>query len=137
VQRFLTSWGRRTYDYTNGWKGNHPVNNSVFVVSHSIPKKIPKGATKFTFVTDGIESAVQQALKAAGKKNVYLMGGAKVVQECIKAGLVDEMMIHVVPVLLAEGIHLFEQLGHNKIKLEQAKIIKAPGVTHMKYNFIN
>src|SRR5262249_17396437 len=77
--------GRRTYDLTGGWNGSVPVNDSVFVVSHDVPKNIPEGSTTFTFVTDGIESAVKQAKKAAGEKNVYLMGGATVAQQCIKA----------------------------------------------------
>jgi dihydrofolate reductase len=87
-------------------------------------------------VTDGIESAVRQAKKAAGKKNVYLMGGANVVQQCIKAGLVDEMMIHLVPVLLGSGIRLFDNLGTGQIELEEEKVIKAPGVIHLKFRVL-
>jgi dihydrofolate reductase len=128
--------GRRTYDITGGWGGSHPVNNSVFVLSKEIPKNIPAGSTTFTFVTDGIESAVKQAKSAAGKKNVYLMGGANVVQQCIKAGLLDEMMIHLVPVLLENGIRLFDNLGTEQFELEEERIIKAPGVTHLKFRFL-
>src|SRR5262249_28164345 len=86
--------------------------------------------------TDGIESAVRQAKKAAGEKNVYLMGGATVGQQCIKAGLVDEMMIHLVPVLLDEGIRLFDHLGTQQIVLEQTSVIEAPGVTHLTFRVV-
>ena len=128
--------GRRTYDLTGGWGGSHPVSNSVFVLSHDIPKDVPEGSTAFTFVSDGIESAVKQAKKAAGKKNVYLMGGANVVQQCIKAGLVDEMMIHLVPVLLGDGIRLFDNLGGQQIELKQTEVIEAPDVTHLRFRVV-
>lgn len=128
--------GRRTYDLAGGWGGSVPVNDTVFVLSHDIPKDIPQGSTTFTFVMDGIESAVRQAKKAAGQKNVYLVGGANVAQQCIKAGLVDEMMLHVVPVLLGKGSRLFDNLGNDKIKLEQTKVVEAPGVTHLGFQII-
>jgi len=121
--------GRRTYELSDRWGGSHPVNDSVFVLSHDVPKDVPKGSTTFTFVTDGIESAVKQAKEAAGKKNVYLMGGASVVQQCVRAGLVDEMMIHLVPVLLGDGIRLF---GGDPIELKPMKVVAAPGVTHLR-----
>jgi dihydrofolate reductase len=128
--------GRRTYDLTGRWGGSHPVSNSVFVLSKDAPKDIPEGSTTFTFVTDGIESAVRQAKKAAGKKNVYLMGGANVAQQCIKAGLVDEMTLHVVPVLLVDGIRLFDNLGGKQIELEQIEAVDAPGVTHLHFRVL-
>jgi dihydrofolate reductase len=128
--------GRRTYDLTGGWNGSHPVNDSVFVVSHDVPKNIPEGSTTFTFVTDAIESAVKQAKKAAGNKNVYLMGGADVAQQCIKAGLVDEMMIHLVPVLLGDGIRLFDNIGVKPIELEQTRILEASGVSHLRFRVV-
>ena len=128
--------GHRTYNITNGWGGSHPVSDKVFVLSHNVPKDIPSGSTTFTFVTDGIESAVKQAKKAAGDRNVYLMGGANIVQQCIKAELVDEMMIHLVPVLLTNGIKLFDNVENKQIDLEEEKIIKAPGVTHLKFRVV-
>ncbi|HMB92241.1 MAG TPA: dihydrofolate reductase family protein [Rhodothermales bacterium] len=85
---------------------------------------------------DGIESAVRQAKEAAGEKNVYLVGGANVAQQGIKAGLVDEMMLHVVPVLLGKGIRLFDNLGHDEIELEQTKVVEASGGTHLGFQII-
>jgi dihydrofolate reductase len=129
--------GRRTYDLTGGWGGSHPVIDSVFVLSKDVPNEVPAGSTTFTFVADGIESAVRQAKKAAGKKNVYLMGGANVVQQCIKAGILDEMMLHIVPVLLGGGgVRLFDHLEDTHIELEQAGVVEAPGVTHMRFRVV-
>jgi dihydrofolate reductase len=86
-----------------GWGGSHPVGVPVFVVTHHVPEQVPKGTTTFTFVTDGIESAIDQAKAAAGEKNVGV-AGANIARQCIKVGLVDEIHIHLVPVLLGEGI---------------------------------
>jgi dihydrofolate reductase len=128
--------GRHTYDLTGGWGGSHPVSDAVFVLSKEVPRDVPKGSTTFTFVTDGIARAVQQAKQAAGQKNVYLMGGANVVQQCLKAGLLDEMQVHLVPVILGEGIRLFEHLGAEPIELESTQVIEAPGVTHLRFRVV-
>jgi len=125
--------GRRTYDITNGWNGKHPFPGvPVFVMTSHVPEKVPVGPTPFTFVSDGIERAISQAQQAAGKKNVYILGGASVAQQCLKQSLLDEMMIHLVPVLLSDGVRLFGDLK-NQIDLEQAKTIEAPGVTHLQF----
>jgi dihydrofolate reductase len=125
--------GRRTYDITAGWGGNHPFPRvPVFVLSSRVPKKVPKGSTSFTFVPDGIKSAVRQARKAAGKKNVYILGGASIAQQCLNAKLLDEVMIHLVPLLLGGGVRLFDNL-EKQIKLEPTKIIAAPGITHLEF----
>jgi dihydrofolate reductase len=127
--------GRRTYDFAGGWNGSHPFPNvPAFVVTSHIPKKVPKGWTAFTFVQDGIKSAVRQAKKAAGKKNVYILGGASIAQQCLNEGLLDKMTLHVVPVLLGEGIPLFNNLEKQK-KLEQSGVIEAPGITHLEFTF--
>jgi dihydrofolate reductase len=87
--------GRRTYDITGGWGGSHPFPGvPVFVVSSGVPKKVPEGSTPFTFVSGGIKSAVGKGKKTAGKKNVYIPGGAAIAQPCLNAGLLDEIMIH-------------------------------------------
>ena len=126
--------GRRTYDITGGWGGNHPFPGiPVFVVSSHIPKKITEGSTHFTFITDGIKSAVKQARQAAGKKQVYVLGGASIAQQCLNAGLLDAMTIHLVPMVLGDGVRLFEHL-EKQIKMAQPKIIEAPGVTHLKFD---
>ncbi len=129
--------GRRTYDIVNGWGGTHPFGAiPAFVVSKDAPENVPQGGTKFTFVTDGIESAVKQARTAAGNKNVYVVGGANVAQQCIKAGLLDEMRIHIAHVLLGDGIPLFDQLGAESIELERTKVVDSPGVTHLMFRFV-
>jgi dihydrofolate reductase len=126
--------GRRTYDIVNGWGGTHPFGAiPAFVVTKDAPQNVPQGETKFTFVKDGIESAVKQAKAAAGSKNIYVVGGANVAQQCIKAGLLDEMRIHIAPLLLGQGIRLFDHLGNKLIELEGTRMIESPGVTHLMF----
>lgn len=128
--------GRRFYDVVDGWGGNHPIPGMrVFVLTHEPPAEVPQGDTMFTFVTDGIESAVRQAKAAAGDQSVGI-GGANVAQQALKAGLVDELLIHLVPVLLGDGVRLFEQLGEMQITLEIAEVIAAKGVTHLRYRVV-
>lgn len=129
--------GKRTYDLTNGWEGNHPIHGvPVFVVTHDIPEKVPAGATPFIFVTDGIESAIKQAQQAAGEKNVVVMGGASLAQQCLKAGLLDAIQIHLASVLLGEGVRLFEHLGAEPIELERTRVVEALGVTHLTFRVV-
>lgn len=94
-----------------------------------------EGGTTFTFVTDGIESALEQARQAAGAKDVVIGGGASVVQQYVAAGLVDEFNVSVVPVFLGGGERLFDNVGSG-IALEQVRAIEAPGVTHLKYRVV-
>jgi dihydrofolate reductase len=129
--------GRRTYDIVDGWGGTHPFGAiPAFVVTKAAPEHVPQGGTKFTFVTDGIESAVKQARAAAGDRNVYVVGGANIAQQCLKAGLLDEMRIHIAPLLLGEGIRLFDHLGAESIQLERTGLVDAPGVTHLTFRFV-
>jgi len=117
----------------NGWWGdNPPFHTPVFVLTHH-PRKVleMEGGTTFTFVTDGIESALEQAKRAAQGQDVLLGGGANVVQQYLAAGLVDEFELHVVPILLGDGERLLENVGN--LKVEQVRAIEAPGVTHIKY----
>lgn len=116
------------------WGDNPPFHMPVFVVAHEAREKIKKeGGTTFTFVTDGIESALQQARAAAGVKDVSVAGGANIVQQFLKAGLLDEIQIHFIAVLLGEGRRLFDHLGTDHIELERTRVIESPGVTHMKF----
>jgi dihydrofolate reductase len=94
-----------------------------------------EGGTTFIFVTDGIESALQQAKQAAGGRDVLLAGGANVVQQYLAAGLVDEFELHVVPILLGDGERLLENVGD--LNVQQVRAIEAPGVTHIKYRVVN
>ena len=92
-----------------------------------------KGGTTYHFVTEGIESALEQAREAAGGKDVMLWGGAQVIQQYLAAGFLDELELHVTPVLLGGGARLFDNLEGADIKLEQVRSVAAPGVTHVKY----
>jgi dihydrofolate reductase len=126
--------GRRTYDIVDGWSGSHPFGGiPLFVVSHSVPDEVPIGATPFTFVPDGVASAVEQARRAAGEKDVYVIGGASVDQQLLDAGLVDELRISIVPVLLGGGVRLFERMRTGGFALEQLAISGSRQVMHIRY----
>jgi dihydrofolate reductase len=120
----------------NGWWGdNPPFHTPVFVLTHHPREPLEmEGGTTFTFVTNGIESALEQAKQAAGGRDVLLGGGANVVQQYLAAGLVDEFELHVVPILLRGGERLLENVGN--FKVEQVRAIEAPGVTHIKYRVV-
>ena len=120
----------------NGWWGdNPPFHTPVFVITHHPREPLKmEGGTTFTFVTDGIGSALEQAKQAADGRDVLLGGGANVVQQYLAAGLIDEFDLHVVPILLAEGERLLEKIG--RLELEQVGAVEAPGVTHIKYRVI-
>jgi dihydrofolate reductase len=129
-------YGRRTYDITGGWKGTHPIRAvPIFVLTHRIPDKVPEGQSKIVFITDGILSALDKARAAAGPKDVRI-GGASASQQALAAGLVDELYIHLAPILLGEGVRLFEQLGASSIKLERIAVISAPEVMHLRYRVL-
>jgi dihydrofolate reductase len=122
----------------DSWKGywgdNPPYHHPVFVLTRHPREPLEmEGGTTFHFVTDGIESALEQAKAAAGEQDVSIGGGANVVQQYLAAGLLDEMLISVVPVLLGGGARLFDNLGDARPKLEQMQAIEAPGVTHIRY----
>jgi dihydrofolate reductase len=117
-----------------GWWGDEPpFHHPVFVLTHHEREPLEmEGGTTFHFVTDGIESALEQAKEVAGGKDVAIGGGASVARQYLAAGLVDEMDLHVVPLLLGAGERLFDGVGAD-LKLEQVRAIEAPGVTHLKY----
>ena len=133
VGAFVT--GRRTFDITRGWDGRPPLGVPTFVVTHTIPQEWVYEGSPFTFVTDGVESAVEQAKAVAGDKNVAV-GAASIVQQCIRAGLLDEIHIHLVPVLLAAGVRLFDHLGTQPIDLECTRVLETPGVTHLGFRIV-
>jgi dihydrofolate reductase len=126
--------GRRMYENAEGWGENPPFHMPVFVLAHQAREQLVKdGGTTFTFVTDGIESALDQANAAAGGKDVAVGGGANTIQQVLRAGLLDELQIHLVPIFLGGGIRLFEHLGPAPIELERVRVIDSPDVTHLKY----
>lgn len=128
--------GRRTFDILNGWDGNHPIHGvPVFVVTHNIPEEYSEGSTKFIFVKEGIESAVNQARIAAGDKNVCV-GSTNIAQQCLKAGLLNEIHIHLIPVLLGEGIRMFNHIGNEQIQLGRINVKETLDVTHLKYRIL-
>jgi dihydrofolate reductase len=131
--------GRRVFDGARGWGGSHPLNNApVFVLTHTVPQpeEVPVGATPFTFVTEGIESALSQAQTAAGDKQVYVIGGANVAQQYLQAGLLDDIQLHLVPLLFGEGKRLFDHIGTRHIHLERTRVVESPGVTHLRFRVV-
>ena len=128
-------WGEEPWD---GWWGDEPpFRMPVFIVTHH-PREpaVKEGGTTYTFVTDGIESALEQAREAAGGKDVGLAGGANIAQQYLTAGLIDELQLHVVPVLLGAGARLLDNLGDAKVELECTRVVEAPGVTHLTYRIV-
>jgi dihydrofolate reductase len=120
----------------DGWWGDEPpFHMPVFVVTHHAREPLVKTGTTFTFVTDGVESAVGQARAAAGDKNVQVGGGAGVIDQCLDAGLVDELLIHLVPVLLGGGVRLFAGVGVEP-RLEPTSVLDTPFATHLRYRVL-
>lgn len=116
--------------------GNPPFHMSVFVLTHTAHARLVKeGGTSYTFVTDGLESAIAQAKAAAGDKNVCLHG-ATLPQQCLQAGLLDEIHLHLVPVLLGAGIRFFDHLDRRSIELEIMRVAQSPVVTHLRYRVV-
>jgi dihydrofolate reductase len=116
------------------WGEDPPYHHPVFVLTHHAREPLEmQGGTTFQFVTDGIESAIEQAKDAARGKDVSLGGGADAVQQYLAAGLLDEMLISLVPVLLGSGARLFDEPGTTSPRLEQVEAVEAPGVTHLRY----
>ena len=128
--------GRVTYDHSLPWWGADGPSGSqripVFVVTHAAPAESPDNGV-FTFVTDGIESALQQAQDVAGEEDVVIVGGAKLGRAYIAAGLVDEIMIHLVPVLFGSGTRMFEDMGIGHRWLEVVEVVDRPLATHIRY----
>ncbi|TMB68215.1 MAG: dihydrofolate reductase [Chloroflexi bacterium] len=122
-------------DEWKGWWGDSPpYHMPVFVLTHHPRDPLSmQGGTTFFFVTDGIESALQQAKEAAGGKDILLGGGANVAQQYLAAGLIDEMDLHIVPILLGGGERLLENIGGSGPKIEPVRAIEGPGVVHLKY----
>jgi dihydrofolate reductase len=123
----------------DGWWGDEPPFRApvFFLTSHAREPLAMKGGTSFTFVTDGIEAALEQARAAAGGKDVALAGGASIAQQYLQAGLLDELQIHVVPLLLGDGVHLFDRLRIDPIvELETTRVIASPSVTHLRFRVL-
>ena len=138
--RRMFSGGRGPWEddsNADGWWGDDPpFRHPVFILTHHAREPVTKqGGTTFTFVTDGIESAFEQARAAAGDKDVAIAGGANAIQQFLTAGLVDELQVHIAPVLLGDGVRLFDQAPAN-LELETTRVIDSPRVTHLKYRVV-
>jgi dihydrofolate reductase len=127
--------GRRTFDIARAWGGRHPMDVPVIVVTHRVPQEWVRHGSIFTFVTDGVESAIEKARRIAGDKNVAV-GGPSIAQQCLKAGLIDEIQIDLVSILLGGGLRLFDHLGPLPIELESTRVTANPGVTHLTYRVV-
>jgi dihydrofolate reductase len=124
--------GRRTYDIAGAWGGDGPVPGlPLFVLTHSVPAEVPETSVPYTFVTDGIDSAIKQAKAVAGDKYVALTG-SQAAQQCLRSGLLDEIWVTLVPLLLGGGVRLFDHIG-GPVRLETISVVDAPGVTHLSY----
>jgi dihydrofolate reductase len=139
--RRMFSGGRGAWEAdprAEGWWGDDPpFRVPVFVLTHHAREPVTKqGGTSYAFVTDGIEAALEQARAAAEDKDVALAGGASVAQQYLRAGLLDEVQIHVAPVLLGGGVRLFDQLGGGAVQLEGTRVIESPAVTHLRYRVV-
>lgn len=127
--------GRRMFDVAGAWGGRHPLGAPVIVVTHTPPREWVYKGSPFTFVTDGVERAIEKAREIAGDKNIGI-GGADITRQCLKLGLLDEIGIDLVPVLLGQGVRLFEYLGIEPIELEMTGARVSPGVTHLSFRII-
>jgi dihydrofolate reductase len=130
--------GKRMFDVGfEPWGDPPPFGMPVFIVTHQKREPLPmKGGTTYTFVTDGIEAALELAHAAAGDKNVGIWGGANIIRQYLKAGLLDEMQIHLIPILLGDGIRLFEGLDPEGIELRKTSSTDTPTATHFRFEVV-
>lgn len=125
--------GKRTFDIGVGLWQDTPFPVPCFVITHEPRQPLMTKSDRFTFVTDGLDSALRQARQAAGDKNVLIMGGPTTGQQFVRAGLVDEIHVQLVPVFLGTGTRLFDRLGTDHIELERTAVIESPHVTHLHF----
>jgi dihydrofolate reductase len=130
--------GRRMFDEGEvGWPDPPPFQAPVFVLTnHAREPWIRQSGTTFTFVTDGPGSALEQARTAAGDKDIQIAGGANTIQQFLEAGLLDELQIHLAPLLLGDGVRLFEHIHPERVELEPTRTIDSPRVTHLRYRVV-
>jgi dihydrofolate reductase len=124
--------GRRTFEKAGGWDGQHPWDIPAFVVTHDVPDGWPRPGSTVEFVTDGIESAVAKAKSAASPKSVGVHG-AQTIQQCLDAGLLDEIHVDLAAVLLGAGVRLFDHLANTPVVLGNPTVVTGVGVTHLRY----
>jgi dihydrofolate reductase len=123
------------YEGTGGWGEDGFYRMPVFVVTHRAHDLVVKGETTFTFVTEGIEAAITKAGAAAGEKKVHVMGGASLIQQALKAGLIDSLHIHMAPIVLGSGTRLFDNLTA-PIELERTEVVESQFATHLRFKIV-
>lgn len=129
--------GRRMFDLgEEPWGDDGAFGRPCFVLTHRPRALLRKGPTTFTFVTDGIERALDQARAAADGRDVWVVGGAEIAQQCLGAGLIDELALHLAPVLIGAGTRLFERLGTGRIELERTRLLASPAATHLWFRVV-
>src|SRR6266702_1653257 len=131
--------GRRAYDMAEGDLTDYEYQVPIFDLTHHIPEKMAKGQNDqltVTFVTDGIESAIEKAQAAAGDTHVMVVGGAKTAQQCLRAGLVDEIHMGIVPVLFGEGLRFFGHLVNEQMELERTRVFESPTRTDLWFRVV-
>jgi dihydrofolate reductase len=128
--------GRRTYDVSDAWGGSGPLPGvPLFVLTHRVPDTVPAGDPPYTFVTEGLGRAVQLARAVAAGKDVDLMG-ATTIRQALRAGLLDELIIYLVPVVLGRGARPLDGLGPGSVEFDLVRVVDAPGVTHLTYRVV-
>ncbi|WP_322409669.1 dihydrofolate reductase family protein [Microbacterium invictum] len=125
--------GRVTFDDAQAWGGDDPMGIPSFIVTHRIPDEWKDRDSPFVFVTDGVESAIAQAKAAARYGRPVGVAGGDIAMQCLRAGLLDELWIHLVPVLLGEGIRLFDELDGSPVRLRQSRVVEGRQVVHLFY----
>jgi dihydrofolate reductase len=131
--------GRRAYDMAEGDLTDYEYQVPIFVLTHHVPEQGPKGENdrlRVTFITDGVESAIERAQAAAGDKQVMVVGGANTAQQCLRAGLVDEIHIGIVPVLLGDGLRFFELRANEQLELERTRVFASSTRTDLWFRVV-
>jgi len=127
-------WGRKTFDIAGAWSG-HPPESPCFIVTHRVPQQWVYEGSPFVFVTDGVESAIRQAKQAAGDKDV-VVSTASILQQCLNLRLMDEIHVDVAPLLLGNGVRLFDHLKIEPTELETIRVVNAPDVIHLAFRLV-
>jgi dihydrofolate reductase len=127
--------GRRTFDIAQGWKGGHPIDAPIFVVTHDPPTE-GEWSPRVSFVPEGLDRALELAQEAAGDRYVSV-AAANVAQQVLRAGKLDELDLSVVPYLLGGGVRLLDQIGPKPVELEQVRAVESDGVTHLRYRVVH
>jgi dihydrofolate reductase len=127
--------GRRTFDVARGWRDGHPIDVPIFVVTHQAPAE-GEWSPRVSFVTEGVERAVDLAKEAAAGRDVSV-SAADMAQQLIRAGLLDEIRLSIVPCLLGAGVRLLGNIGPEPLDLEQISIVPSDGVTHVRYRVVH